>query len=137
MIKVITYGTFDLIHRGHINILMRARALGDHLTVALSTDEFNQVKDKTCYYTYEERKFILESIRFVDSVIPEKAWEQKEDDILSHNISIFVMGDDWSGKFDYLDKICGVIYLSRTAGISTTKVKNDLRARSPQQLATR
>lgn len=132
MIKVITYGTFDLIHRGHINILMRAKAFGDHLTVALSTDEFNQLKEKICYYTYEERKFILESIRFVDSVIPEKAWEQKEDDILSHNINMFVMGDDWSGKFDYLEKVCEVIYLPRTVGISTTKVKNDLRGHSPR-----
>ena len=132
MIKVITYGTFDLIHRGHINILMRAKALGDHLTVALSTDEFNRVKNKVCYYTYEERKFILESIKFVDSVIPEQTWEQKESDIISHEINTFVMGDDWSEKFDYLNKFCKVVYLPRTTGISTTKVKNDLSECLPQ-----
>ncbi len=126
MKKVITYGTFDLLHWGHINILKRARELGDHLTVGLSTDEFNEVKDKKTYHTYENRKFILESIRYVDDVIPETKWEQKINDVVTHEIDIFVMGDDWKGKFDFLKEYCEVIYLPRTVGISTTKIKEDL-----------
>ncbi|MCH8535211.1 MAG: glycerol-3-phosphate cytidylyltransferase [Flavobacteriaceae bacterium] len=127
MRKVITYGTFDLIHRGHINILKRAKALGDYLVVGLSTDEFNAVKGKTCYYTYEERKYILDAIKYVDEVIPEKDWKQKAEDIQTQNVQVFVMGNDWEGKFDELKEHCEVIYLSRTEGISTTKVKADLK----------
>ena len=127
MKKVLTYGTFDLIHRGHINILRRAKEMGDYLVVGLSTEEFNEIKGKPAYYTYEERKFILESIRYVDEVIPERNWEQKTDDVINHGISVFVIGDDWKGKFDFLKAHCEVVYLARTEGISTTKVKADLK----------
>jgi glycerol-3-phosphate cytidylyltransferase len=126
MKKVLTYGTFDLLHNGHINLLRRARELGDHLTVALSTDEFNAIKNKKAYHNYETRKLILEAIRYVDKVIPENSWEQKIQDVIDHDIDIFVMGDDWKGKFDFLKDYCEVVYLPRTIGISTTKIKNDL-----------
>jgi len=126
MKKVITYGTFDLIHRGHINILRRAKAMGDYLIVALSTDEFTSGKGKQVYYTYEERKQILEAIKYVDEVIPETCWEQKMDDVLRHHVSVFVIGDDWTGKFDFLKPYCEVVYLPRTEGISTTQIKTDL-----------
>lgn len=126
MKKVITYGTFDLLHWGHISILKRARELGDHLTVALSTDEFNAIKCKESYHNYENRKFILESIRYVDHVIPENSWDQKIKDVKNHHIDIFVMGDDWKGQFDFLKDYCEVIYLPRTVGISTSKIKKDL-----------
>lgn len=126
MKKVITYGTFDLIHRGHINILRRAKALGDYLIVALSTDEFNAGKGKQAYYTYEERKLILEAIKYVDEVIPETRWEQKIDDVVKRGVSVFVIGDDWTGKFDFLKPYCEVVYLPRTEGISTTQIKTEL-----------
>lgn len=124
--KIITYGTFDLLHWGHINLLKRAKDLGDYLVVALSTDEFNKLKDKQAYHSYENRKFILESIRYVDEVIPEQSWDQKTEDVLEHDIDIFVMGDDWEGHFDFLKDYCEVVYLPRTVGISTTKIKKDL-----------
>lgn len=127
MKKVITYGTFDLIHNGHINLLRRAKELGDHLTVAISSDEFNAIKGKKAYHNYENRKLILEAIRYVDAVIPEHEWEQKIDDVKNNDIDIFVMGDDWEGKFDFLQDYCEVIYLPRTVGISTTKIKNDMK----------
>ena len=126
MKKVITYGTFDLLHWGHINILKRAKELGDHLTVELSSDEFNAIKNKQAYHTYDNRKMILEAIRYVDEVIPEHDWDQKIRDVVDHNIDIFVMGDDWEGKFDFLKDYCEVVYLPRTVGISTTKIKKDL-----------
>lgn len=126
MKKVITYGTFDLLHHGHIRLLERARALGDHLTVAVSTDEFNLGKGKVCTYTYMERKRILEAIRYVDEVIPELTWEQKIIDVKERNIDVFVIGDDWTGKFDFLKEFCEVVYLPRTAGISTTQIKESL-----------
>ncbi|MCR2821415.1 glycerol-3-phosphate cytidylyltransferase [Lederbergia panacisoli] len=126
MKKIITYGTFDLLHTGHINILRRAKEYGDYLVVAVSTDEFNAIKGKEAYYSYEQRKAILEAIRYVDEVIPEQNWDQKVDDVKKHNIDVFVMGDDWEGKFDYLKKYCDVIYFPRTVGISTTKIKDDL-----------
>ncbi|CAM4002293.1 glycerol-3-phosphate cytidylyltransferase [Mesobacillus zeae] len=126
MKKVITYGTFDLLHWGHINLLKRAKALGDHLTVAISSDEFNSLKSKKSYHSFDNRKMILESIRYVDEVIAEDNWEQKINDIVDNNIDIFVMGDDWKGKFDFLKDYCEVIYLPRTVGISTTKIKKDL-----------
>ena len=129
MKKVITYGTFDLIHVGHINLLRRARAQGDYLVVALSSDEFNAIKDKKAYYPYEDRKLILEAIKYVDEVIPEYTWEQKIDDVVNHKIDTFVMGDDWTGKFDFLKDYCEVVYLPRTEGISTTKIKSDLNSR--------
>ncbi|GAA3609728.1 glycerol-3-phosphate cytidylyltransferase [Secundilactobacillus similis DSM 23365 = JCM 2765] len=126
MKKVITYGTFDLLHKGHVRLLKRAKALGDHLTVCLSSDEFNAVKGKKAYTSYEDRKYILEAIRYVDEVIPEKNWDQKIKDVQDNDIDIFVMGDDWKGKFDFLKDYCEVIYLPRTEGISTTKIKEDL-----------
>ncbi|MEC5423486.1 glycerol-3-phosphate cytidylyltransferase [Virgibacillus sp. C22-A2] len=126
MKRVITYGTFDLLHSGHIHILRRAKELGDFLIVGVSTDEFNEIKHKNAYHSFEERKFILEAIRYVDMVIPEHSWEQKIEDINKHTIDTFVMGDDWKDKFDYLKEYCHVIYLPRTTGISTSKIKEDL-----------
>ena len=128
MRKVITYGTFDLLHYGHIKLLERARALGDYLVVALSTDEFNwNEKQKKCYFTYEERRTILEAIKYVDLVIPEENWEQKRTDIHKYDIDVFVIGDDWKGKFDFLkEEGAEVVYLPRTPEISTTKIKKDM-----------
>jgi len=126
MKKIITYGTFDLLHLGHINLLRRAKELGDYLIVGLSSDKFNQIKGKKSYYSYEHRKVILEAIRYVDEVIPENSWDQKIDDIKKHNVDIFVMGDDWESRFDYLKDYCEVVYLPRTVGISTSKIKKDL-----------
>jgi glycerol-3-phosphate cytidylyltransferase len=129
MKRVITYGTFDLLHYGHINLLRRAKALGDYLIVALSTDEFNSnMKHKYCYFSYAQRKELLESIRYVDLVIPEENWEQKSKDIALYQVDTFVMGDDWKGKFDFLKNQCEVVYLPRTKEISTTKIKADLHA---------
>ena len=128
MRRVITYGTFDLLHYGHINLLQRAKALGDYLIVALSTDEFNSVeKNKVTYFSYEERKRLLEAIRYVDLVIPENSWEQKISDVQEFKVDTFVMGDDWKGKFDFLKEYCEVVYLERTPEISTTKIKKDLK----------
>ena len=126
--RVITYGTFDLLHYGHINLLRRAKALGDYLVVALSTDEFNwNMKQKKCYFPYEQRKELLEAIRYVDLVIPEENWEQKVTDVKEYHIDTFVIGDDWEGKFDFLkDEGVEVVYLPRTPEISTTQIKNDL-----------
>ncbi|WP_271402353.1 glycerol-3-phosphate cytidylyltransferase [Salinicoccus roseus] len=129
MKKVITYGTFDLIHTGHINILRRAKEMGDYLVVAISTDEFNTMKHKQAYYSFEQRKQILEAIRYVDEVIPEHTWDQKIQDVKAHDIDIFVMGHDWEGEFDFLKEYCEVIYLPRTEGVSTTKTKQDLSKR--------
>lgn len=131
MKKVITYGSFDLLHYGHINLLRRAKALGDYLIVALSTDEFNQnEKHKKCYFPYEQRKLLLESIRYVDLVIPETCWAQKIKDVNEFKINTFVIGDDWEGKFDFLKEHCEVVYLPRTPEISTTRIKNDLKIKS-------
>lgn len=126
MRKVITYGTFDLLHYGHINLLKRAKELGDYLIVALSTNEFNGIKGKRCYFPYEERKKLIESIRYVDLVIPENSWEQKIENVKEFKVDTLVMGDDWKGKFDFLNGYCEVVYLSRTPEISTTKIKKDL-----------
>lgn len=126
MKKVITYGTFDLLHWGHINLLKRAKDLGDYLVVAVSSDEFNALKNKKSYHSFENRKMILEAVRYVDEVIPEHNWQQKTEDVMKHDIDIFVMGDDWEGKFDELQEYCDVVYLPRTAGISTTKIKKEL-----------
>jgi len=128
MKRVITYGTFDLLHYGHINLLRRAKELGDYLIVGLSTDEFNmKSKNKKSYFDYQKRKALLEAIRYVDLVIPEENWEQKRSDVHLYHADVFVMGDDWKGKFDYL-KEEGVecVYLERTPEISTTRIKNDL-----------
>lgn len=130
MKTIITYGTFDLLHYGHINLLERAHELGDYLIVALSTDEFNlNMKNKESYFSYDERKKMLESIRYVDEVIPEESWEQKKKDIHEYDVDIFVIGDDWKGEFDFLeDEGCEVIYLERTPEISTTKIKTELKS---------
>ena len=127
MKRVITYGTYDLLHYGHINLLRRARERGDYLIVALSTDESNAVKGKKSYFPYEKRKALLEAIRYVDLVIPEENWEQKAADIRLYHIDTFVMGDDWEGKFDYLKEYCEVVYLPRTPEISTTQIKLELK----------
>lgn len=126
MKRVITYGTFDVLHYGHINLLKRARALGDYLIVALSSDEFNKIKNKQSYYTYEQRKTILEACRYVDLVIPENSWDQKIDDVKKYQADIFVMGDDWEGKFDFLKDYCEVVYLPRTPDVSSTQTKRHL-----------
>ena len=128
MKRVITYGTFDLLHYGHINLLRRAKQQGDYLIVALSTDEFNwNEKRKKCFFSYEQRKVLLEAIRYVDLVIPEENWEQKITDVKEFRVDTFVMGDDWKGKFDFLRDSCEVVYLPRTPEISTTQIKQELR----------
>jgi len=127
MKKVITYGTFDLFHLGHLRILERAKSYGDYLIVAVSSDEFNAVKGKECVYPYEHRARIVEAIRYVDKVIPEHEWEQKIKDVTENRVDLFVMGEDWQGKFDFLKEYCEVIYLKRTENISTTQIKNDLK----------
>ncbi len=128
MKRILTYGTFDLLHYGHIRILKRAKEMGDYLVVALSTDEFNATKGKKAYHSYETRKKMLEAIRYVDLVIPENNWEQKVQDIKDYKIDVCVMGSDWAGsdKFDYLKEYCDVVFLERTPGISTSQIKNDL-----------
>ncbi|MCB7302613.1 glycerol-3-phosphate cytidylyltransferase [Bariatricus massiliensis] len=135
MRRVITYGTFDLLHYGHINLLRRAKELGDYLIVVLSSDEFNlKEKNKKCYFTYEQRKMLLESIRFVDLVIPENNWEQKRTDVHEYYIDTFVMGDDWRGKFDFLEEEgVKVVYLPRTPEISTTQIKADLNVKKEEK----
>ncbi|MEF3331144.1 glycerol-3-phosphate cytidylyltransferase [Oceanobacillus oncorhynchi] len=127
MRTIITYGTFDLLHVGHVNLLKRAKEMGDYLIVGLSTDDFNILKHKQSFYSYEDRKIILESVRYVDKVIPEISWEQKKDDILTYHVDTFVMGNDWKGKFDALRSFCEVVYLPRTDGISSTLIKDNLR----------
>ena len=123
---VLTYGTFDLLHYGHLEILRRASLLGDKLIVGVSTDKFNEIKGKTCVLPYQKRKELIESLDYVDKVIPENNWDQKVTDIQGNNIDIFVMGDDWEGKFDELKDFCEVIYLPRTKGISSTKLRSIL-----------
>lgn len=129
MKRIMTYGTFDLLHYGHINILRRARELGDYLVVGLSTDAFNwNAKEKKCYFDYEQRKKMLEAIRYVDMVIPEENWEQKRTDMHKYEIDTFVIGDDWAGKFDFLkEEGVEVVYLPRTPEISTTQIKESLK----------
>ena len=127
MKRVITYGTFDLFHDGHYNLLKRAKELGDYLIVALSDDEFNHTqKNKKTYFLYDERKLHLEAIRYVDLVIPEKSWNQKINDIQLYQVDVFCMGDDWEGKFDFLKQYCEVLYFKRTIEVSTTQIKSDL-----------
>lgn len=127
MKRVITYGTFDLLHYGHINLLRRAKECGDYLIVALSTDEFNSLKGKKSYFDFQKRKMLLEAIRYVDLVIEERSWEQKREDIKLYQVDILVMGDDWIGKFDDLKDIVEVKYVSRTPEVSTTKIKSELK----------
>lgn len=133
MKRILTYGTFDLLHYGHIRLLKRAKQLGDYLVVAVSTDEFNNIKGKKAYHDYKTRKEMLESIRYVDLVIPEDSWEQKIQDVLDYKIDVVVMGSDWAGsdKFDYLKEYCEVVYLERTEGVSTTQIKEELKLQEP------
>lgn len=134
---IITYGTFDLFHIGHLKILKRAKMLGDRLIVGISTDSFNLKKNKKTVIPYHERAEIISHIKFVDHVLPETNWEQKRNDIIKHNVDIFVMGNDWEGEFDFLSKYCEVKYLPRTKGISTTKIKKHLQHHTePQPLYT-
>ncbi|MBD7963184.1 glycerol-3-phosphate cytidylyltransferase [Fictibacillus norfolkensis] len=123
---IITYGTFDVLHYGHVNLLKRAKALGDYLIVGLSTDEFNEQKGKKSYYSYCHRSEILQSIKYVDKVIPEECWEQKVLDLKNYDVDVFVMGNDWEGKFDFLSDNCKVIYLPRTEGISSTLIRQSV-----------
>jgi len=127
MRTIITYGTFDILHVGHINLLKRAKAMGDYLIVGLSTDKFNEQKHKEAMFSYEDRKKILEAISYVDLVIPEKSWKQKEFDIKKYKSNVLVMGSDWKGKFDELSNHCKVVYLPRTKGISSSKIKRGLK----------
>ena len=131
MKTIITYGTFDVLHAGHINLLKRARALGDRLIVALSTDKFNEGKHKSALLNYDNRRAVLESIRYVDMVIEEHSWEQKVQDITEYAVDVFVIGDDWRGHFDFLKPYCEVIYLRRTDGISSTEIRNDINSGNP------
>ena len=130
MRRVLTYGTFDLLHYGHTRLLRRARALGDYLIVSLSTDSFNtRDKGKKTYFPYEVRKEMLEALRCVDLVIPEENWEQKPDDIVRYHVDVVVMGADWAGseRFEYLKQYCQVEYLTRTDGISSTQIREGLK----------
>ena len=135
MKRIVTYGTYDLLHYGHIRLLKRAKELGDYLIVAVSTEEFNELKGKKTYHNYETRKEMLEAIRYVDLVIPEETWEQKVDDVLKYQVDVVVMGSDWAGsdRFEYLKEYCDVVYLDRTEGVSTTKIKKDLNLQEPIQ----
>ncbi|TGD34754.1 glycerol-3-phosphate cytidylyltransferase [Leuconostoc mesenteroides] len=133
MKRIITYGTFDMLHYGHINLLKRAKEMGDYLIVALSTDEFNwNSKQKKTYFSFEKRKQLLEAIRYVDLVIPEKDWNQKVTDMSLYQVDTFVMGDDWAGQFDFIQQETDaeVVYLKRTPEISTTQIKKDLNAKN-------
>ena len=123
MRRVITYGTFDTLHFGHIRLLQRARALGDYLIVGLSSDEFNKKKDKKAFHSWSERKYLLEALRAVDLVIPEESWEQKRKDVKLYHVNTFTMGDDWENKFDFLSDLCDVVYLPRTRDISSTTIR--------------
>lgn len=120
---ILTYGTFDLFHPGHVALLRRAKELGTRLVVGLSTDNFNAVKGKKSVMSYEDRKTILEACRYVDLVIPENHWDQKPDDAVRYQADVFVMGDDWAGKFDFMAEYCSVVYLNRTPDVSTTEIK--------------
>lgn len=128
MKKVITYGTFDLFHVGHVRILERAKSLGDYLVVAVSSDAFNATKGKKAYFSDQDRMEIVKACRFVDEVILEESWDQKRRDVKKHDIDVFTMGDDWKGKFDFLEEegLCQVVYMPRTEGISSTQIRNDL-----------
>lgn len=126
MKRIITYGTFDTFHWAHMNLLRRARELGDWLAVGLSTDEFNAIKGKKSHFDYQERRRILSGVKYVDFIFPESTWEQKRDDILKYKIDVFVIGDDWQGKFDFLSDICQVVYLPRSPDISSSIIKGML-----------
>ncbi|WP_082530613.1 glycerol-3-phosphate cytidylyltransferase [Aeromicrobium sp. Root344] len=134
MTTVLTYGTFDLFHIGHLNLIERLSQMGDRLIIAVSTDEFNAGKGKTSVVSYEDRARIIGSIKGVDLVIPETSWEQKASDIREHDVDIFAIGEDWAGKFDELKELCEVVYLPRTDGISSTEIKQMLRVLDPTHI---
>ncbi len=134
MTTVLTYGTFDLFHIGHLNLINRLTELGDRVVIGVSTDEFNAGKGKTSVVSYQDRARIISSIKGVDLVIPETSWEQKADDIREHGVDVFAIGDDWAGKFDELKSLCEVVYLSRTDGISSTEIKQMLRVLDPAHI---
>lgn len=134
MTTVLTYGTFDLFHIGHLNLIQRLAELGDRLIIAVSTDEFNAIKGKTSVVSYADRAKIVNSIKGVDLVIPETSWDQKITDIKEHDVDVFAIGDDWTGKFDELKDLCEVVYLSRTDGISSTEIKQMLRVLDPTHI---
>ena len=126
MKKVITFGTFDTLHFGHLKLLERAKNLGDFLIVGLSTDEFNALKGKKSLLNYEDRKSYLQAIKYVDLIIPENNWEQKIEDVKKNHVDIFTMGDDWKGKFDFMSDVCQVHYLERTPSISSTMIRSKI-----------
>jgi glycerol-3-phosphate cytidylyltransferase len=128
---IITYGTFDMFHIGHLYLLKRLKSMGDTLIVAVSTDKFNELKGKKTLIPYNQRAEIVRSIRYVDSVIPETSWDQKISDVKEHNVDIFAIGSDWKGKFDFLNEHCEVVYLDRTDGISTSELKKSLKSFLP------
>ncbi|MBY4894885.1 glycerol-3-phosphate cytidylyltransferase [Jannaschia sp. EhC01] len=132
--RIITYGTFDLFHIGHVRLLKRLAALGDHLTVCVSSDEFNAIKGKKTVIPYAQRAEIVGACRYVDNVLPEHDWDQKRDDIVREKIDIFAMGDDWSGKFNDLGDLCEVFYLPRTEDVSSTSLKAFMEALRDEQL---
>ena len=123
---ILTYGTFDMFHIGHLRLLQRLSELGDELIVGVSTDKFNHIKGKNVLIPFTQRLEIVKNIKCVDKVIPENNWEQKVTDIEKYNIDIFAIGDDWEGKFDFLKEHCEVVYLPRTKDISTTQLKKSL-----------
>jgi glycerol-3-phosphate cytidylyltransferase len=134
MTTVLTYGTFDLFHIGHLNMINRLTELGDRLVIAVSTDEFNAGKGKSSVVSYEDRAKIVSSIKGVDLVIPETSWDQKVSDIKQYDVDVFAIGDDWAGKFDELKEFCEVVYLTRTDGISSTEIKQMLRVLDPSHI---
>lgn len=134
MTTVLTYGTFDLFHIGHLNLINRLAELGDRLIIGVSTDEFNAGKGKTSVVSFEDRSRIIASIKGVDLVIPETSWDQKASDITEHDVDVFAIGDDWRGKFDELQDVCEVVYLPRTDGISSTQIKQMLRVLDPKHI---
>lgn len=134
MKTIITYGTFDLFHVGHVRILKRLREMGDRLIVGISSDEFNAIKGKKSFFSYEERAEIVASSKYVDFVFPEHTWEQKREDIIKYAADVLGMGDDWKGKFDHFSDICEVVYLDRTEDISTTDIKKALTKVTPEQM---
>lgn len=123
---VLTYGTFDLFHIGHLNLIKRAKTFGDKLIIGLSTDNFNREKGKESYLNFSERKYILSSLKEVDLIIPENSWVQKKDDIIQNQVDILVMGSDWTNKFDYLKSYCNVIYLPRTEDVCSSKIREEI-----------
>jgi len=125
--RVLTYGTFDLFHIGHLNLLRRLKSIGNYLCVGISTDEFNNKKGKACTIPFEHRMDIVGSLKYVDYVFPEISWEQKVEDIDKYKIDIFAMGDDWTGKFDFLSSKCKILYLPRTLDISSSSIKSDIK----------